>query len=690
MLVPTLTIVFRIDTLEIPNLKPGVIGFSTLKVAIDENGCQPGHATTQRQYPNIRLNAGRFELPIIYGWVPPHDEFNEALMSALPHIKGAFLDVTLFDPSAEKVVIDAEDDYALQMRPSTSPSHGVKENMVLSSTCVLCKIVSCLDIVQSLVQLPPLPIDEALLDDIKAGAAIGPEEKTMVVQECKNWLMAMFPPMSNKTPSCTVKLMFAYDREVGILAALDMLYNMPHRSNLISAALESYHELKSNSGFFSRVYDNKIMCFKAYFRYLPGSLSPKKLKGSDFIMDDVSMELDLNSHELCPVYMDDYSRASGQQLTPNAALLVVVTAVDVLTLQSHSSSRAMSSANHRSHLSGLVGICFGKDDPVATWWGITPLFTTISSSTNGTKGPKSTLKVRKKTAINAIGLDSYLEDPKASATDRGVQLQAKEGLRVVVPDAEMPSLKLEMSVPSTAAPRESNIPINSCWTTESSSTSTHLHTASSKGLQSPPPSLHMPPNADLFKEGTEKGAMHFVNTGAHLVPLFHGLPPEPMIRSAIPYQWMRRNLSILAREDATGSSGLCACGDIAVQQQSNKKGGPVHTRLTAGSSAIVNIVDPRAKRLATAPIKSNPAAPPKLIETTMRDIIKALSYRIDKQSGRPEFDAAKFNKLYSTFAYDAAKQSKSRRMADAIPSSIDGATLVREMTYKCTAMMNDT
>ena len=207
-------------------------------------------------------------------------------------------------------------------------------------------------------------------------------------------------------------------------------------------------------------------------------------------------------------------------------------------------------------------------------------------------------------------------------------------------------------------------------------------------LQSHNPTVHSP-NGDLLKEGTEKGALHFVNTGAHLVPLFHGLPPEPMIRSVVPYKWMIRNLSILAREEAMGSSGLCACGDIAVQQQTNKKGGPVNTRLTAGSSAIVNIVDPRAKRLATAPMKSKPT-PPKLIETTMRDIIKALSYRIDKQSGRPEFDAAKFNKLYSTFAYDAAKQSKSRRMADAIPSSIDGATLVREMTYKCTAMMNDT
>ena len=674
---------FRIDTLEIPNLKPGTIGFSTLKLAVDQYGCQPGHATTQRHYPNIRLNAGRFELPIIYGWQRPHGEFNEAFMSTLPHIHGAFLDVTLFDPSSEKVMIDAEDDYALQVRPFTSPSHVLKENVVLSSTCVLCKILSYLDVVQSLAPLPPLPIDEALLDDIKAGAAIGPEEKTMAIHECKNWLISVFPPMSLKPPSCPVKFMFTYDREVGILAALDMLYNMPHRSNLISAALESYHELKSNSGFFSRVYDNKIVCFKVYFRYLPGSLSSKKVKGNDVIMDDVSMELDLNSHELCPVYTDDYNRASGQQLTPNAALLVVVTAVDVLTLQPPSSSRGMSSADHRSHLSGLVGICFGKDDPVATWWGITPLFNTISN--NSTKGPKSTLKVRKKAAINAIGLDSYLEDPKASATDRGVQLQAKEGLRVVVPDAEAPSLKVDISIPSTSTTRDSSTPTNS-WTTESSSASAHL--TASTVLQSHHPSVHSP-NGDLLKEGTEKGALHFVNTGAHLVPLFHGLPPEPMIRSVVPYKWMIRNLSILAREDAMGSSGLCACGDIAVQQQTNKKGGPVNTRLTAGSSAIVNIVDPRAKRLATAPMKSKPT-PPKLIETTMQEILKVLSFRIDKQSGRPVFDPTKFNKLSSAFAYDPTKLSKSRRIVDAIPNSIDGATLVREMTFKCTAMMNDT
>ena len=88
-------------------------------------------------------------------------------------------------------------------------------------------------------------------------------------------------------------------------------------------------------------------------------------------------------------------------------------------------------------------------------------------------------------------------------------------------------------------------------------------------------------------------------------------------------------------------------------------------------------------------MKSKPT-PPKLIETTMQEILKVLSFRIDKQSGRPVFDATKFNKLSSAFAYDPAKLSKSRRIVDAIPNSIDGATLVREMTFKCTAMMNDT
>jgi len=606
-------------------------------------------------------------------------------MSVLPHVHGAYLDVTLFDPYAEKEVLDGEndDDGALEVRPFTSLD--AVEKKVMSSTCVLCRLLSCLGTVKSIAKLPPLSIDAALLDDIKSGAAIGPEEKAMVVRECIHWLMRVFPPLAHKSPSAPVKLLFTYDRDVGVLAALDMLYNMPNRSNLISAALESYHELKSNGGFFSRVYDNKVMLFKAYFRYLPGSLSSKKLKGNDFIVDDVSAELDLDSHELCPVYMDDYSRASGQLLTPNAALLVVVIAVDVLTLQqSPSFSKAkQSSVTRSSHLTGLVGISFGKDDPLATWWGITPLFTSMLPH-NRTKGPKPTLKLRKKTTINAIGLDSYLEDPKASAADRGVQLQAKEGLHVVVPDAEEHSQVSEKSMPPTAATTGSSTPTNN-WTTESP---TPVHPAPSKGINSPLNSLHML-NGDLGKEGVEDGAMHFVNAGAHLVPLFQGLPPEPMIRSPMPFTWLLNNLSALVREDVMGSSSMCACADIAVQQQSKKKGGPVHTRLTAGSSAIINIVDPRTKRLAAQPIKSNPSVP-KLYEETMLHIITALSYRIDKQSGRSlGVDGVKYNKMFSAFAYDASKQSKSRRLADAIPSSIDAAALVREMTYKCTAMMND-
>ena len=101
------------------------------------------------------------------------------------------------------------------------------------------------------------------------------------------------------------------------LVGLEMLYNMPDRRGLKFLCLSAEEDIskqRKNKGVFGGgkdPFDNKCLLFKTYFRYLPGSVRKtnhsKSETNADMIIDDASLDLDVNSKELFPYYEDSFS-----------------------------------------------------------------------------------------------------------------------------------------------------------------------------------------------------------------------------------------------------------------------------------------------------------------------------------------------------------------------------------------------
>lgn len=337
VLKPSITIVCRIDTLEKPSLTPKCVGFAVMKLCVDMSGAQP----RPEMHPEDRvyLNAGQYLLPIVYGTVPLDGDFSEELMDGLPHIHGAYLAVRLFDPSVD--VPNPPDD---------------SEYLPFAQYADYGKYVLNTSVAGALVHAMPysddnvrkLPLSEVIMEEIQRGDEIGESEKRVVLRQCLEWLASIFPPLKAKLPLIDPRFMLPYEDRFGVFCALDMLYQMPVSHGLLPASSRAV----SSKGLFpflqKRPYDNCIRYHKTYFRYLPGrkrqanahsggnghrgrSKDPAEESLADFIIDDASLEVNLSSAESCPVFGDDFSRTVGINFTPHACLLVVVTAVDILT-----------------------------------------------------------------------------------------------------------------------------------------------------------------------------------------------------------------------------------------------------------------------------------------------------------------------------------------------------------------------
>eukprot|EP01031_Cornospumella_fuschlensis_P030383 gene30383-36711_t len=166
-------------------------------------------------------------------------------------------------------------------------------------------------------------------------------------------------------PLISPQYLVEYADHSGVWVGLDMLYNMPERKELIEAAERAASVAAMKSGL-SRGWDDKISYFKTVFRYLPGKVTDsnsataaagyrEELEGAlkmqsvhessmtdgELIIDDASVKPYLNSSELSPAYIDEYSSTAGMKLGPYSCVLIVVTAVDVLTRQGGIDSKSV-------------------------------------------------------------------------------------------------------------------------------------------------------------------------------------------------------------------------------------------------------------------------------------------------------------------------------------------------------------
>ncbi len=620
--------------LERPSLQAKCMGFAALKLCVDENGLQP---MPDLDHEQVFLNAGQYLLPIVFGSVPTDNVFTEAIMDKLPHIHNAFLKVRLYDPNVEAA---GKAGNLARVGVSTPISSPASEGAVfLNQSSIASILVNAHPFVSA---VPKLPISETIIDEIQKGVAIDAGEKKVVLRQLSEWIVHAFPNIKQKIGVIDPRFIINYEDGAGTLVALDMLYNMPDRLKLIGAARSMKKRMLRK-----KTWDTKVNCFKTFFRYLPGAAPNRRPTYQDqieLIIDDASLDLDVTSRELCPAYLDEFSRTAGIELSINACVLVIVTAVDVLadstattrkptayfkpTTRKHPSNSSAYQKPHHAEtgtdaptstslseeedrlgqkarqekefkLRGLVGMYCAHEDPAATWWGLVPLMT-----------------------------DNPFVAPK-HAGDRGAS-------------------------PLKGSPPQKN---------------------ARKGDASAGGDAHSVVNS---------AAIYFVDAGTHQVPLFQGLPPEEMMTAPSPMAWLQGSLraQILEQHVREGNGGCCGGAEQDVVSQ--KSGPPRPIVLSSGASAFVSVVDPRLKRFSDESVARDPSVPVK--EESLRRLLKIACASQPKKGQAIEsklvnVDAGKYNKLYASFQYGPVndKRIPHRSVEDALPHNVFHDSLVREM-----------
>lgn len=718
----TMTIIIRIDTLESPYLEPKTIGFCALRLCVDNLGMQPLSEIISDGRPSCFFNTGEFEIPILYGCFPTDIPFiTEAkFQESLPVIPGAFLRLRF---SATKNTITASDQSmrglgsGLSSKAPSAPALRMSSSILMvdvaptpkstkDSLSIYSKTVASILLKNYLMcraRLQPLVLDREVIEAFKKALPIELTARQVALRQISSWVNILFG--DNDTPKSTIcsKFLLEYNEECGAFASLDMLYNMPDRKRLIPAAENSSSVAAMKNGLSNR-WDNKINCFKTVFRYLPGALTSsnnntsrahgdveykdREVKDTQsqldaLVIDDASMKLSLNSVEQCPAYLDEFSCTAGIKLGPHACLLIVVTAVDILTSKrapaapvtrsSFEDASVSLSMNPQSMLSpsnskaslfsfdealmkterqmraqrlrGLRGIHVGNNDPKSTWWGIVRLFTKYPSP----------------------------------ATDQSS-------------DSHPSSAQREQSEVLTLQGTD----IMNCGLSE------NLDAAALSSLSSLP---------------------LFVNYGTHQVPLFQGLPPEEMIVAPDPMAWVvsRLNYQVSRSEDPNNmspivkflaslggcisppsssvannsepelllpnSSSKSTLAESAKLQKMSKKSKKKKKKtedliLSPGASAFIRMVDPRIKRLAGSSIfiESNREFSAEWLNEIIQ--INAHYAKDDKGMLSLQLDQNKLRNLKSEFSFQLNKFSHKRSLRMACPETVDPQALVQELNTK--------
>lgn len=387
---PSSTIICRIDGIELPSLTPKCVGFTALKFCEDYEGFQPSPSTSS--FNNLYFNSSQQLLPIIYGKIPSGGIINEETANSLPHIDQAYLSVRLLEVTPEEIVksnvrkeqINSDNLSMIMNKLKMNNNQEIllgKDKIVyilvkflyeekkrieseISSAVVGVSTSSSFPPTPSSITTTPVKSEKKnippLLQEIKElFSQITPiviekilKYKLLPYTSFNNtftllnqFLFKKFPILKQKIRLADLSLMFPYKKSAGVFCSLDMLFNMPDREYLIDMAKKDIENMKifdknkvelpefdiNNPKYSSKVWKNQIKYFKTYFRYLVGGNNKVSQGLANSILDDASLDLDLQSRELNPKFNDNFSHTVGIELNRFSTLLVVVTAVDILT-----------------------------------------------------------------------------------------------------------------------------------------------------------------------------------------------------------------------------------------------------------------------------------------------------------------------------------------------------------------------
>lgn len=681
------TFLFRIDSLERPNLAPKRLGYAALKVCVDENEKQPLFQGSSNDSNLVYFNSGGHMLPIVWGDIP-FGTISEDCINQLPRIDGAFLKVYLFDPCMSGVDIISE----------------LKENIPNS---VASSLIKSFPLVKNRI-IEKLAVSEKIISEVIDDVPLEHFEKKILIQQTFDWMSRSFPFLKINLEKGDNRFFNYYDDKYGVQAGLDMLLNMPLRTNELVKSSQNDSSLMKNK----KAWDNKISCYKSFFRYLPGaSTKPNDETWEDnrnlmdCVIDDASLNLIIDSKEGSPAYNDDLSGTIGFKLSINSCLLIVVTAVDVMTslrkdapkytenkgclkpnkdLKSSKSkevSGSLSDQNMESEhqraledrefkLRGLVGLHIGHDDPDACWWGIVPLL----QENPFYKGKTRKKKKKKSNSLNEshdVGIGIVKTNSKISP-----ELSTSNNDE----DDDDHDNKVKKREKNTADSDTSDVENRS---KRSISKSTSIK------------------RSKIIQESQELLKKLFVNSGTHLIPLFQGLPPEELATVDNPYEWVLQNMM---GESGGFLSGFCSCLDGSEISNSITKNGvnndnPFKYRkgsmrnkliLDPNCAAVVKLVDPRVKQFYRDSLRTNE----KLIlnDDVLLNVIKAKNSQIKKDLS-VKYYKNKCIKEYKQIKYTYEKHLKKmktlRSYDDAIPSTIFVKSLAHEFNIKFAQNLSD-
>lgn len=316
-----------------------VLGYAALKLCVDENGAQPLYwdATPGRVNKPVFLNAGKFLIPINVSTLPEWGVFSEEAVESLAPVPGAFLCVRLFDGKVEN-----------------PPPHVVPPRNVENAATGLIYGVDTREAVtiamsvysnKRSASLPPLPLaDSPAGRDFTAGRKLPAEDHKHLIQLTNQWLSGAFTPYDAVTDTINRHYLLKYNDDVGFLASVDALRNMPLPRDLPAKALVSY---------------------KACFEYLradgvPAEWSEEIGDNPESFVDDLGMQWDFDLSSQHNIFFQDGFRKDLKKfrMGPKSCILVLVTSV-VMT----------PNYSEKGALDISVDLCNGSN----SYWGVIPL-----------------------------------------------------------------------------------------------------------------------------------------------------------------------------------------------------------------------------------------------------------------------------------------------------------------------------
>ena len=288
---PSYTLLCRVDTLDRVSLEPKTVGYAALKLCCLADGTQPlplpekesGSPESENSAAAF-LNAGRFRLPVLLGKLPDWCPLTEERLEDIPVVPDAFLTVRLFDASVEeppkqpcaKFVIGEESDNC--DGNVATLLYGTYDNLKVANR-------------MRKEGKPDLPLWKDLGSDLKLGRPVDSEDWSQLRPLLSNWFTHVFPAVAQMRRVVNPNYAFRFKdtNNVGVLAGLDMLYNMP---------IIRPRELPPNS----------VVGYKTVLHYLRGSKTPWPSDANPrYILDDVSQCWDFEcSTTRCPVFTDDF------------------------------------------------------------------------------------------------------------------------------------------------------------------------------------------------------------------------------------------------------------------------------------------------------------------------------------------------------------------------------------------------